>query len=155
MSDNLYREALRLAGSIKDPFIRAITYARIGYYAHRSKNSAYKEAFSRALNSVASIDSPLLMARALLEVGTFFGKIGSKSASKVFFQAYELAKTFPGPVKDEIIGELTVRLIELGHPDDALFYAVDIENPVRKSDVLLRILSSYLEGGNMRKAKKA
>jgi len=154
MDDGVYREAIRLAGTISDSFVRAVTYARIGYYAYKARNPIYKEAFSRALNAVASIDNPVLMVRALLEVGTFFGRIGSRSSKKVFLQAYELAKSLPQPIRDELLEELAVRLLEFGQVDDALFYVADMENPVRKSDVLLRILGAYLARGNMRKAKR-
>ena len=154
MDDRIYSEVLRLAGTIPDPFVRAITYARIGYYAHLSKVSSYKEAFSRALSAVAAIEDPILMVRALIEVGTLFGRSGSRSFKKVFHQAYELTKGLPPQVRDELLEELSLRLLELGETDDALFYAVDIENPLRRSDVLLKILGIYLREGNLRKAKR-
>ncbi|MEO2152716.1 MAG: hypothetical protein ABGW50_08685, partial [Thermococcus sp.] len=153
MDDRIYSEVLRLAGTIPDPFVRAITYARIGYYMHRAKNPRYGEAFTRALKAVASIDNPLLIVKALIEVATFLGKTGSKGATKTFIQAYESIKTFPQPLRDEMLEELVHRLLELGRVDDAFFYAKEIENRVKRNDTLLQVLHNYIEKGNLRKAR--
>jgi len=150
---DVYREVLRLAGNIEDPYLRAVTYARVGYYMHLAKNPLYKEAFSRALSSVAKIENPVLLVKALLEVGTFFSKTGSKAAEKIFHQAYESSLKFPSPLKDELLEELVLRLIELGKADEALFYATEISDPVKKSDVLLKLLNVYLHEGKIRKAR--
>ncbi|AHL23805.1 hypothetical protein [Thermococcus nautili] len=153
MAVDLYNEALYLTRSIKDPYLRAITYARIGYYMHRAKNPRYGEAFTRALKAVASIDNPLLIVKALIEVATFLGKTGSKGATKTFIQAYESIKTFPQPLRDEMLEELVHRLLELGRVDDAFFYAKEIENRVKRNDTLLQVLHNYIEKGNLRKAR--
>lgn len=153
MPVDLSNEALYLARSIKDPYLRAITYARIGYYMHRMKNPRYGEAFTRALKAVASIDNPVLLVKALIEVATFLGKTGSKSATKTFLQAYESIKTFPQPLRDEMLEELVHKLLELGRTEDAFFYAKEIENNVKRNDALLRVLHNYIEAGNLRKAR--
>jgi hypothetical protein len=153
MPVDVYNEALNLTRSIKDPYLRAVTYARIGYYMHRAKNPRYKEAFTRALKAVASIDNPVLLVKALIEVATYLGKTGSKSATKTFIQAYESIKTFPQPLRDEMLEELVHRLLELGRVDDAFFYAQEIEDKVKRNDALLRVLHRYLEEGNLRKAR--
>lgn len=153
MSADLYNEVLYLTRSIKDPYLRAITYARIGYYMHRAKNPRYKDAFTRALKAVASIDNPILIVKALIEVAAYLGKTGSRSASKTFVQAYESIKTFPQPLKDDMLGELVRRLLELGRTDDAFFYAKEIENSIKRNDALLKILHRYIEKDNLRKAR--
>jgi len=153
MAVDLYNEALYLTRSINDPYLRAITYARIGYYMHKAKNPRYGEAFTRALKAVASIDNPLLLVKALIEVATFLGKTGSKGAGKTFTQAYESIKTFPQPLRDEMLEELVHRLLELGRIDDAFFYAREIENGVKRNDALLRVLHSYVGRDNLRKAR--
>lgn len=77
-----------------------------------------------------------------------------KASQKVFQQAYESIVTFPEPLKDELLVELVTKLLALDMPDDALFYATDIEDSVKRNDLLLKILRVYLRrGGNMRKAK--
>ena len=153
MAPNIYREVLRLAGSIEDPYLRAVTYARIGYYLYRAREPSYREAFARALKAVASIENPLFLVKALIEVGTFFARTGSKTADKIFHQAYESIRAFPQPLKDELLGELSLRLVELGKVADAQFYATEISNPVKRNDVLLKVLYAYLQAGNLRKAK--
>lgn len=60
MSVDVYRGALKLASSIRDEYLRAVTYARIGYYMYRSRNPGYKEAFKYAFNAAGSIDNPCL-----------------------------------------------------------------------------------------------
>ena len=153
MSDDLYKEVLYLTRSIKDPYLRAITYARIGYYMHKAKNPHYKDAFTRALKAVASIDNPILIVKALIEVATYLGKTGSRGASKTFAQAYESIRTFPQPLKDEMLGELVRRLLDLGRTDDAFFYAKEIESNIKRNDALIKILHRYIENGNLRKAR--
>ncbi|NJE84929.1 hypothetical protein E3E23_03650 [Thermococcus sp. CX2] len=153
MSVDVYREALKLASSIRDKYLRAVTYARIGYYMYRSRNPRYKEAFKYAFNAAGSIDNPVLMVKAVIEIGTYLYGTGSKIASKVFQQAYESIITFPQPLRDDLLENLVGRLLELDIADDALFYVMDIEDNVKRNDLLLEILRVYLKKGNMRKAK--
>lgn len=153
MPPDIYSEALRLAAGIRDRHIRAVTYAKIGYYMYRAKKPEYKTAFKYALNAAASIENPVLLIRALLEIGTYLSKVDGKASQKVFQQAYESIVTFPEPLKDELLVELVTKLLALDMPDDALFYATDIEDSVKRNDLLLKILRVYLRRGNMRKAK--
>ncbi len=153
MPVDVYREALRLASDIRDKYLRAVTYAKIGYYMYRAKKPEYKTAFRYAFNAVATIDNPVLLVKALIEIGTYLRRTNSKTAAKVFHQAYESILTFPEPLRDDLLEELAVRLLELGMADDALFYATDIEDSVKRNDLLLKILRVYLKRGDMRKAR--
>ncbi|NJE00042.1 hypothetical protein E3E26_09675 [Thermococcus sp. LS1] len=153
MSVDVYREALRLASDIRDKYLRAVTYAKIGYYMHRAKNPGYKTAFKYAFTATASIENPVLMVKALMEIGTYLERTGSKTARKVFHQAYESIMAFPQPLRDDLLEELVVKLLELDMTDDALFYVTDIDDTVKRNDLLLKILRVYLKKGNMRKAK--
>jgi len=152
MQGDVYKEAFRLASTIRDKYLRAVTYAKIGYYAYRGKNALYRDAFKYALNAAGSIDNPVLLAKALIEIGTYLSKVNSKTFRKTFHQAYELVLTFPQPMKDDLLEAIATRLLELGVPDDALFYASDIEDDVKRNDLLLKILRVYLREGKMRKA---
>jgi tetratricopeptide (TPR) repeat protein len=153
MPRDIYREALDLASNIRDRYLRAVTYAKIGYYFYRLKNPRYKEAFKRSFNALETIENPPLMVRAMIELGTYLAKVGAPSASKVFQQADEIISDFPQPLKDELIEVLVLRLLELEMVDDALFYVVDIEDNVKRNDLLLKILRVYLKAGKMRKAR--
>ncbi|NJE61694.1 hypothetical protein [Thermococcus sp. 21S7] len=153
MPVDVYREALRLASDIRDKYIRAVTYAKIGYYMYRAKKSEYKTAFKYAFNAAASIENPVLLVKALVEIGTYLKRADSKTSQKVFHQAYESILTFPEPLKDDLLEELVIRLLELDMPDDALFYATDVEDSVKRNDLFLKILRVYLKKGNMRRAR--
>ncbi len=152
MATDVYREAFKLAGTIRDKYLRAVTYAKIGYYMYRAKNPLYKEAFKYALNATASIEAPPLMAKALIEVASYLSKVSPSTAKKTFHEAYEVILTFPQPLRDDMLVALSERLLEIGLVDDALFYAHDVEDTVKRNDLLLKILRVYLKEGNMRKA---
>ncbi len=152
MATDVYREAFKLAGTIRDKYLRAVTYAKIGYYMYRARNSLYKEAFKYALNATASIETPPLMVKALIEVASYLSKVSPSTAKKTFHEAYEVILTFPQPLRDDMLVSLSERLIEIGLVDDALFYGHDIEDTVKRNDLLLKILRVYLKKGNMRKA---
>ncbi|ASJ06608.1 hypothetical protein [Thermococcus pacificus] len=152
MPTEVYREALRLAEDIRDKYLRAVTYAKIGYYMHRAKHPEYKTAFKYAFNVVSSMENPFLAAKALIEIGTYLWKTGSKTARKVFGQVHDAVVDFPQPIRDDLLEELVVRLLELGIIDDALFYVGDIEDNIKRNDLLLKILRVYLKHGNMRRA---
>ena len=152
MPGNVYLEALRLAADIRDPYLRAVTYARLGYYMYRAKQPEYKTAFKYAFNVVSSMDNPVLATRALMEIGTYLGMIGSDTARKTFAQVHDSIVGFPQPLRDDLLEALVHRLLELGQLDDALFYAGDVSDDIKRNDLLLKILRAYLRKGNMRKA---
>ncbi|ASJ11880.1 hypothetical protein [Thermococcus thioreducens] len=150
---DVYREALRLASDIRDKYLRAVTYAKIGYYMYRAKKPEYKTAFKYAFNAAASIDNPVLLVKALVEIGAYLKGVDAKTSQKVFHQAYESILSFPEPLKDDLLEELVIRLLELDMPDDALFYATDVKDSVKRNDLFLKILRVYLKKGNMRRAR--
>ena len=153
MPADVYDEALNLAANIQDRYLRAVTYAKIGYYMYRAKKRRYKDAFKYSLSAVSAIENPTLTAKALIEIATYLHGVNPDTAKKVFQQAHEAISMFPQPLKDDLLVELSTRLLELGMTDDALFYASDIEDSVKRNDTLLKILGAYLSEGNMRKAR--
>jgi len=146
---DVYAEVLRLAGGIRDPYLRAVTYARLGYRMHRDGVPLYRKAFSRALRALTAIEEPLQLVRGLLEVGGYLGRV-SPAAKKTFIEAHEAIQDFPQPIRDELMAELVFKLLELGWTDDAFFYAQEIER--NRDDVLKAVLRQYLRKGNMRRA---
>ncbi|WP_297476922.1 hypothetical protein [Thermococcus sp.] len=152
MPDNVYREALRLAANIRDAYLRAVTYSRLGYYMYRAKQPEYKTAFKYAFNVISSMDNPVLATKALLEVGMYLRMIGSDMARKTFAQVHDAVVGFPQPLRDDLLEDLVLRLLELDLPDDALFYVGDVEDDIKRNDLLLKILRVYLRRGNMRRA---
>jgi tetratricopeptide (TPR) repeat protein len=152
LKEDIYHKLLSLARGIPDPYVRAVTYARIGYQMKKKNHPKYKEPFAMALNAIVSIDNPVLMIDALLEVGTLLGKANPEPSRKIFTRAYELILELPPQIKDELLGNLVSKLLELENVNDALFYATSIKDPVKRNDLLTRILSKYLEKNNLRKA---
>ncbi len=153
MSTDVYDEALNLAANIQDRYLRAVTYAKIGYYMYKAKKRRYKDAFKYSLSAVSAIENPALTAKALIEIATYLYGVNPDTSKKVFQQAHDAISMFPQPLKDDLMVELSKRLLELGMKDDALFYASDIEDSVKRNDTLLKILEAYLSDGNMRKAR--
>ncbi|WP_456454294.1 hypothetical protein [Thermococcus sp.] len=149
----IYREVLELASRISDRYLRAITYARIGYYLHKLEDETYKDAFKQSFDAVSRIESPISAVRALIEIGGYLYKSGLvKASNKVFYQAYEIVRGFPQPLHDEMIEALVNRLMGLGLLNDALFYGRNIKSNVKRNDVLLKILREYLKGRNIKRA---
>ncbi|QDA32282.1 hypothetical protein FH039_03190 [Thermococcus indicus] len=153
MAADVYREALRLASNIKDKYLRAVTYAKIGYYMYRVKDPEYKSAFKYAVNAASIIENPVVMAKALMEIAFYLNSVNPKTAMKVFQQAHDAVVEFPQPVRDDLLLELVSKLLNLGRIDDAFFYAGDIKDQVKRNDSLLKILRAYLRRGNMRRAR--
>ncbi|WP_461866475.1 hypothetical protein [Thermococcus sp.] len=150
---DIYHEVLDLASQIRDRYLRAITYARIGYYLYKSGSEAYKDAFKLALEVVSKIENPLRAVMALVEIGSYIQKCNlKKAAMKIFYQAHEVIREFPQPLHDEMLETLVTRLIELGVLDDALFYSRNIKDNVKRNDILLKILKAYLKEENMKRA---
>ncbi len=153
MDHAIYQEVLELASQISDRYLRAVTYARIGYYLHKLGDETYRDAFKNSLDAVSKIESPISVVRALIEIGGYLHKAGLvKASTRVFYQAYEIAGSFPQPLHDEMIEILINRLIELGLLNDALFYGRNIRGDVKRNDVLLKILKEYLKEQNMKRA---
>ncbi|NJE07349.1 hypothetical protein E3E31_02150 [Thermococcus sp. M39] len=152
VNKKLVEEVLELASMIKDPHFRAITYARLGYELFLLRSEEYKKAFTKAIETTRHIENPILIVRTLIEIARHLGKAKIPASSKVFHQAFEMIKPFPNPVHDELIEDIINALSELKQYDDALFYASEIRDKVRKSEVLLRLLISYVNRGNVRKA---
>lgn len=153
MESKVYSEVFQLAGNIQDKYLRAVTYAKVGYYLYRAKNPLYKKAFSYALNATSSIESPPLMAKALMEVAGYLFKVNPDAGKKVFLEVHDLISSFPEPLRTEMLTLFVEKLVKLGLLDDALFYALEIEDNVKRNDVLIGILREYLKEGNMRKAQ--
>lgn len=154
MSKDVYFELLSIARSIQDPYLRALTYARIGYYMHLAKRPKYKDAFSSALQAIASIENPPLMVHALIEVGTLLSSINPQSANRVLESAYEAILKMPQAPRDDFLYRLVKKLVQIDFMDRAFEYSLEIENEVKRNDALLLILNKHIQDGNLRNAHK-
>ncbi len=145
-------EVLKLTSMIRDPYFRAISYARIGYQLFLLRDNRYKKAFANAVEAVKMIENPIVMIKTLIEIGKYLRKAKIAAAVKVFHQAFEMTKAIPNPVHDELIESIVNTLIELKMHDEALMYTSEIKDKIRKNETLLRLLISYINTGKVRKA---
>jgi len=153
MNGKLHSEILDLTGNIQDGYLRAVTYARLGYNLYHLKSPMYKRAFDKALTAVNTIKNPYLMAKALLEIGTYIHSISEKASKKVFRQAYEAIKGFPQPIKDDLLEELVLRVLELNVNGSVVEYALSIENEIKRNEILLRLVKHLINSGSIQKAR--
>ncbi|HIP88675.1 MAG TPA: hypothetical protein EYH24_01620 [Thermococcus paralvinellae] len=152
INKKLIDEILELASVIRDPYFRAISYARLGYELFLLKSGEYKKAFTKAIETTKYIDDPVSMVRALIEIARYLEKAKIPASGKVFHQAFEMIQKFPDPLHDELIEGMTSVLLEIRRYDDALFYANEMRDKTKKSEVLLKLLTLYVKRGNIRKA---
>jgi tetratricopeptide (TPR) repeat protein len=147
------REVMDIAREIPDAYVRAITLARIGYLLKRKEDSEYKRAFSWALSAVGNIENPLLMLKAMIEVSRYLYLSGMDDKSRDVIQsAYESALLLKGPARDVALEEIALGSLFIGRPDDALFYATDIQDTKKKDETIAEVVRAYLRSGNIRKA---
>ena len=145
-------ESFEVASIIRDPYFRAIAYAKMAYELYGVQNRRYKEAFTRAVEASREIENPKYLIRALIEIGRYIAKCGIPAYKKVFYQAFEMAKGLALPTRDELIEEIIQALVGLKDYDEALYYAIELIDKIKKSENFLNLLSYYLKIGKMRKA---
>ncbi|CAB50323.1 hypothetical protein [Pyrococcus abyssi] len=138
-------EVLSSVSSIPDPYIRVLTYGRIGVILARAKDPRHEKAFKLALSELTRIEDPYTLVRALLVTGYLTGLAGLKSAKRAFREAIEYSNMLPRELRDKIKAEAVDYLLSLNNPEEALFYASQIENKKLRNAKLLEILSKTLE----------
>lgn len=143
-------ESFEVASIIRDPYFRAIAYAKMAYELYGVQNRRYKEAFTKAVEASREIENPKYLIRALIEIGRYIAKCGIPAYKKVFYQAFEMAKGLG--TRDELIEEIIQALVELKDYDEALYYAIELADKIKRSENFLNLLSYYLKIGKMRKA---
>ena len=133
-------EILESVDVIPDPYVRAVTYARLGERLARARNSLFKDAFMKALDVARSIEDPLRMMRALLSIGYSMGRAGIRAYKKVFLQVFEDSKMLPPPVRDELLRSAALYLLNLGEIGESITYAVEISNEKLRQETLVYIV---------------
>lgn len=136
----IVREILASVEAIPDPYIRSVTYAKIGERLARAKDKAYKVAFLKAMETAKSIEDPVLMFRALLSVGYSMGRAGLKSPKRIYSHVTEDSRILPEPQRDGIMRLASLYMLALGEINEAITYALEIANPRMRDDVLLTII---------------
>ncbi|ASJ10055.1 prenyltransferase [Thermococcus sp. P6] len=136
----LAREVLASAGVIRDPYIKSVTYAKIGERLFRAKNGLYRDAFLRAIETAREIGDPFTMFRALLSVGYSMGKAGLKSSKKIYRSVMEDSRMLAAPQRDRLMESAALYMLGLGEVNEAITYALEIEDQKLRNETLLEIL---------------
>lgn len=136
----LVNEVLASVEIIPDPYVKSVTYAKIGERLAKSRHKAYKKAFLRAMETAREIEDPETMLRALLSIGYSMGRAGLKSAKRIYSQVREDSKILPGVRRDELMRLASVYMLGLGEINEAITHALEIGNPKTRDDVLLTII---------------
>ena len=141
-------EVLESAKDIPDPYMRTITYARIGEELAKKGHSLYKRAFLNAFESLASIEDPFLVLKALLSIGISMGRAKIKAYRKVFSRVFSESKSLAPQQRDEILKTASLALLSLGDIGEAITFAIEIStNDLKQATLvsLVRGLSHSLE----------
>jgi len=141
----LIEEAIATVDIIRNPYLKAVTYARIGTRLALAKNHLYEKSFKKAFDAVGEIDNPIEILRALLAIAFYLGKANVKSSKKVFRQVAEDATKFPKNVRDELFKEIISYMLQLNEVDEAFYYANYVSNEKLKNELLVEILKKHLE----------
>ncbi|ASJ07936.1 prenyltransferase [Thermococcus siculi] len=136
----IVKEVLASVDVIPDPYVKSVTYAKIGERLARARDGNYKTAFLRALETAKEIEDPVRMFRALLSIGYSFGRAGLKSSKKIYQGVLEDSRILSPPQRDEIMRTAATYMLALGEIGEAITYALEIANPKLRNGVLLDIV---------------
>ncbi len=136
----IVKEILASVDVIPDPYVKSVTYAKIGERLARARDSNYRTAFLMALETANEIEDPMKMFRALLSVGYSIGRAGLKSSKKIYQGILEDSRILPPLQRDEIMRTAASYMLALGEIGEAITYALEIENSKLRNEVLLEII---------------
>ncbi|ASJ05053.1 prenyltransferase [Thermococcus barossii] len=134
------KEVLASVEVIPDPYIKSATYAKIGERLAKARDNLYKTAFLRAIETAKEIEDPVTMFRALLSVGYSMGRAGLKSAKRIYQGVLEDSRMLSTAQRDLIMQSAAGYMLALGEVNEAITYALEIENPRVRNEILLEIL---------------
>ncbi len=144
----LVLEVLESVKEIPDPYVRTVTYARVGEELTKRAHPLYKRAFLSAFESLASIDDPFTMLKALLSIGISLGRAKIKAYKKVFSRVFSESRSLSPPQRDELLKMASLSLLSLGDIGEAITFAAEIsDDDLRQATLvsLVRGISRSLE----------
>ncbi len=136
----LIREIIETVEVIRDPYLRATTYAKIGERLAKIRDAKFKLVFLKAIETTREIDDPVKTFRALLSIGYSMKKAGLRSAKKLYQRVLEDSRELPDPVRDDIMVLAARYMLGLGEINEAIIYAMEVKNPTLRDTVLLQII---------------
>ncbi len=133
----LIKEVLASVEVIRDPYIKAVTYAKIGERLARAREKHYKGAFLRAMETTKEIGDPVKTFKALLSIGYSMSKAGIKASKRIYQGVLEDSRALPSPHRDIVMESAATYMLSLGEIGEAITYALEISNPKLRNEVLL------------------
>ncbi len=136
----LVQEVLESVASIPDPYVRVITYAKVGERLAKARKPVFKDAFIKALETAKEVDDPLKMLQALVSVGYMMGRAGIRSYKRVFLQVSEDSALLPDKLRDGVMRSIALSLLRLGEIGEAVTYAVEIRDQRLRQETMVFIV---------------
>ncbi|MDK2913444.1 MAG: hypothetical protein PWQ79_359 [Thermococcaceae archaeon] len=136
----LVKEIIKTVEIIPDPYVRAVTYAKIGERLAKARDKSYKTAFLKAMESAKAIEDPVKTLRALLSVGYSMGRAGLKSSKRIYSQVLEDSRLLPQPQRDVLMRLASSYMLGLGEVGEAITYALEISDQELRDETLLTII---------------
>ncbi|WP_148883484.1 prenyltransferase [Thermococcus aciditolerans] len=136
----IVKEILASVEAIPDPYIKSVTYAKIGERLAKAREGSYKTAFLKALETAKEIEDPVKMFRALLSVGYSLGRAGLKSSKRIYQGVLEDSRVLPAPQRDVIMRTAAAYMLALGEVAEAILYALEVKNRTLRNEILLEVI---------------
>ncbi|WP_297069665.1 prenyltransferase [Thermococcus sp.] len=133
----LIKEVLTSVEVIRDPYIKAVTYAKIGERLARVREGHYKGSFLRAIETTKEIEDPVKTFKALLSIGYSMSKAGIKASKRIYQGVLEDSRALPAPHRDVVMESAAMYMLSLGEIGEAITYALEISSPKLRNEVLL------------------
>jgi tetratricopeptide (TPR) repeat protein len=148
-------EVLESARDIPDPYVRTVTYARIGEELARKGHPLYKRAFLSAFESLDSIEDPFKMLGALISIGVSLGRARIRAYRKVFSRVLSESRDLSPPQRDELLKRASLALLSLGDVGEAITFALEVSNDKLRQSTLVSLargISRSLEAETIKTA---
>jgi len=124
----LIGEILDSVKAVRDPYLRAVTYAKMGELLFKARRKEFKQAFTKAVETAQSIEDPVKMFRAIMVAGYYLGRAGIKAYRRIFQNIISDTEEFEG--RDVILRMGVPYLVALEDYEMALSYASLIEDEI-------------------------
>ncbi|ASJ00173.1 hypothetical protein A3K92_01060 [Thermococcus gorgonarius] len=149
----LHSQVINVAQEIPDPYVRAVTLARIGHRLYLAGDANYGKAFSLALSAINDIDNPFMVLKAMVDISKYFHLSGMEEKAKDLLRsAYEGSLLLKGPARDVVLLDIARGALAIGMPDEALLYSTDIQDIQRRDLIMAEVVQFYIKRGDLRRA---
>ncbi|WP_157626158.1 hypothetical protein [Thermococcus zilligii] len=149
----LHPQVINAAREIPDPYVRAVTLARIGHRLYLAGDANYGKAFSLALSAINDIDNPIVVLKAMVDVSRYLYLSGmEEKARDLLRSAHEGSLLLKGPARDVVLLDIARGALVIGMPDEALLYSTDVQDAQKRDLIMAEIFQFYIKKGDLRRA---